>query len=367
MLNLPGGVELSQVEVETLLAEGIYERRVAEVARALLRLQNGAIPPQGRALARAALSSCAAVSAHARSEREAMVEALRAGGVDACAIPDDADQDRLQTHVFSVRIAVDDLARAMDLAVQKGFRPMTTLKRGAWEAYRRSRHETALVRIDDATTRMRLCWDKEGGRSPRLVRGLRPTPADLRFVELPESFWPFYYGVRFIRLVAERIWKLPRVQPPWPFLGTPQAMIPALLDMADVSAEDFLVDLGCGDGRVLVEASRTRGCRSLGVERNPELVACARKRVAEAGLEDRVEVVCGDAREESLRAASVVFLFLPISSVPGIVQRLRKELAPGARVLAHEQERLVAEDGPTRSQPLFGGAGMTVAHLWVSQ
>ncbi len=147
------------------------------------------------------------------------------------------------------------------------------------------------------------------------------------------------------------------------FLGTPTGMIEPLLAGVDPRPDELVVDLGCGDARVLVEAVQRFGCRGRGVETDPRLVARARERVAEAGLDDRIEIVAGDATEVDVSDADIVFLFLPVEAAAGLSRGLIEQLKPGARLLAHEQLEVDWPVTPDRST-LVVADNITVAHAW---
>jgi precorrin-6B methylase 2 len=117
------------------------------------------------------------------------------------------------------------------------------------------------------------------------------------------------------------------------WLPTPPALIEAMLDLARVTAADHVVDLGAGDGALVLAAAR-RGARAHGVESNPELVAAARRHAADAGLADRATFAEGDLFAADLAAATVVALFL----LPGLNLALRprlRALRPGTRVVSN--------------------------------
>src|SRR5215472_13263220 len=83
-------------------------------------------------------------------------------------------------------------------------------------------------------------------------------------------------------------------QPDVPFITTPDDVVAAMLDLAEVTEADTVYDLGSGDGRVLIAAARDRGARAVGIEIDPDLVARSREAIREAGLEGRVRVHRGD-------------------------------------------------------------------------
>lgn len=94
----------------------------------------------------------------------------------------------------------------------------------------------------------------------------------------------------------------------------------------------MLYELGCGDGRVAIEAAR-RGARVVCIEGSPSLLAEAELAVRSAGLGDRVQLVQADLMQTDLRNATVVFMFL----LPTLVYKLRhslEQMVPGARVIS---------------------------------
>jgi precorrin-6B methylase 2 len=107
-----------------------------------------------------------------------------------------------------------------------------------------------------------------------------------------------------------------------------------MLDLAEVGPGDVVYDLGCGDGRILVEAAR-RGARAVGVDLDPERVREARANARAAGVEDRVEVREGDLFAAEVRGATVVTLFLWPQVNLKLRPRLLAELAPGSRIVSY--------------------------------
>ncbi len=147
------------------------------------------------------------------------------------------------------------------------------------------------------------------------------------------------------------------------FVGTPSALVSEILDRVNVTQDDVLLDIGSGDGRVLVEAARHFGCRGVGVEQSGELVEQSRRRIAQAGVGDLVEVVHGDAREVDVADASVIFLFLPPEASSELLPALLAQRAEGAVIVAHEQLAVRWPVEPTERHLIVDG-GITVAYLW---
>jgi SAM-dependent methyltransferase len=117
------------------------------------------------------------------------------------------------------------------------------------------------------------------------------------------------------------------------WLPSEDMMVRRMLDMAQVTKRDFVVDLGSGDGRTVIAAAR-RGARALGVEYNPRLVEHSRRLAREAGVGDRASFVQGDLFDADLSQATVITLFL----LEEMNLKLRPKLLglkPGTRVVAN--------------------------------
>ncbi|MEM9562037.1 MAG: amino acid adenylation domain-containing protein [Actinomycetota bacterium] len=153
-------------------------------------------------------------------------------------------------------------------------------------------------------------------------------------------------------------------------LGTPPGLIRSLLAAAGVTPGQTVVDLGCGDGRVLIEAATVYGCRGRGYELDPVIAEAARRRVSAAGVEHLVEIVTGDARTAEVGDADLVFAFLPPEAVGELLDPVLARLRPGARFLSHEQLPSATATPPDRRHLVVATGddeavgGITVANLW---
>jgi SAM-dependent methyltransferase len=115
------------------------------------------------------------------------------------------------------------------------------------------------------------------------------------------------------------------------WVPTPQALVEKMLDMAQVTAEDVVMDLGSGDGRNIIAAAR-RGARAIGVEYNPKMVALSNHLAEQAGVAGKATFIEGDMFTADISAASVMALFL----LPDNLERLRDtfwNLRPGTRMV----------------------------------
>lgn len=120
-----------------------------------------------------------------------------------------------------------------------------------------------------------------------------------------------------------------------PFVTTPPDVVQRMLDLAAVGPADVVVDLGSGDGRIIMEAARKFGARGIGIELDPALVQKSRELARQANLADRVSIVQGDVLQADISAASVVTAYLLPSLIGRLQPRFLDELAPGTRIVSH--------------------------------
>lgn len=126
-----------------------------------------------------------------------------------------------------------------------------------------------------------------------------------------------------------------------PYVPTPPRAVQDMLKLAEVTQSDILYDLGCGDGRILIEAARTYGAHGVGLEHNPELVARARQQVLDANLADRVRAVEGSFEKPAcldavrLPEATVVTCFLLSKALAQLWPVLHERLRPGTRLVSY--------------------------------
>jgi hypothetical protein len=115
------------------------------------------------------------------------------------------------------------------------------------------------------------------------------------------------------------------------WVPTPPELVDKMLDMAKVTPQDIVIDLGSGDGRNVIAAAR-RGARAIGFEFNPEMVALSRRRAKEAGVTDRATFVEGDMFEADISKATVLALFLLPSNLDKLAPKFLA-LRPGTRIV----------------------------------
>ena len=120
-----------------------------------------------------------------------------------------------------------------------------------------------------------------------------------------------------------------------PFVPTPMAVVERMLELAGVTEEDVVYDLGCGDGRIVVEAARRYGARAVGVDYDKRRCDEALDRARREGVAHLVEIRHEDALETDFADATVVALYL----LPHANEKLKpriESLKPGARVVSHD-------------------------------
>jgi precorrin-6B methylase 2 len=118
-----------------------------------------------------------------------------------------------------------------------------------------------------------------------------------------------------------------------PYITTPQELVEKMLDLAKITPEDFLIDLGSGDGRIVIAAAK-RGTRSLGIEYNPDLVKLSKKNAGKEGVSGMAQFIEGDIFEFDFSKATVITMFL----LPELNMRLRTRLLamkPGTRIVTN--------------------------------
>jgi len=121
-----------------------------------------------------------------------------------------------------------------------------------------------------------------------------------------------------------------------PYVASPNRVVDRMLEMANIKQGETLIDLGCGDGRILITAVERYKAKAIGVEISPKLVAQATTRIQREGLTEQAKVIQGDLLQADLTGADVVTIYLESSLNQQLRPRLEKFLKPGARVVSHD-------------------------------
>jgi len=117
------------------------------------------------------------------------------------------------------------------------------------------------------------------------------------------------------------------------WVPTAQALVDRMLDMAKVTPQDHVIDLGSGDGRTVITAAK-RGAKAQGIEFNPDMVALSKRNAAAAGVGEKAEFIQGDIFKSDFSKATVITMFL----LPDLNLRLRPillDMKPGTRVVSN--------------------------------
>ena len=155
-----------------------------------------------------------------------------------------------------------------------------------------------------------------------------------------------------------------------PFVVSPDAVVERMLYLAQPKAGDRLVDLGSGDGRIVIEAAKRFGANGLGVDIDPRLVELARANAKRAGVEKLTRFEIQDLFETDLRGVNVVTMYLLPEVNLKLLPRLVEQLKPGARIVSHDYDL-----GPSwpfdemielaLAEKMVGPLGRSRVFLWV--
>jgi len=156
-------------------------------------------------------------------------------------------------------------------------------------------------------------------------------------------------------------------EPRVPYVPTPQSVVERMLQIAKVGPADYLIDLGSGDGRIVVTAAKKYGARGFGVDINPARVSEANENAQKAGVTDKVTFQQRDLFQTDLSPASVITMYL----LPRVNVELRSkllDLRPGTRVVSHDfsmedwkPDQFVQVDAPDKYS---GSGGTSDIYFW---
>jgi hypothetical protein len=203
----------------------------------------------------------------------------------------------------------------------------------------------------------------------QLIRvSLKPTESDRETIHLPGSLSSLYAFVRLIRLLGEYGLGLKRNLKPdlAVYQPTPLDVVEQMLRLAKVSSDDILYDLGCGDGRIVVAAAEKYGIRAVGVDVNPTRIAEARVNARRHGVEKRVQFILGDAKKLDFTEATVITMYLGADGNLRLLDQLRSQLRPGARIVSRDFQ--IYGWPPERTENCTPSDGVpTSLYLWTIQ
>lgn len=155
----------------------------------------------------------------------------------------------------------------------------------------------------------------------------------------------------------------PARKPDVPYEPSSPRAIAAMLELAQLRPNDVVYDLGCGDGRVVIEAVRQSGAQGVGVDLDPKLIRRASENAVRAGVSERVSFRTEDLFATDLRQATVVMLFLWPEINLRLLPKLLRELPAGARIVSNWHD--MGSFQPTRVLTLEAGIKPHRVYLWV--
>jgi cyclopropane fatty-acyl-phospholipid synthase-like methyltransferase len=144
-----------------------------------------------------------------------------------------------------------------------------------------------------------------------------------------------------------------------PYVPSPDVVVKAMLKLAGVTKGDTVIDLGCGDGRIVVTAALDYGANGIGYDLNPERIKEANANAVKAGVQQRVRFEEKNLFDADIKPATVVTLYL----LPGVNEKLKPklmaDLKPGTRVVSHS---FAMPDWPPKEEIRVDGR---TVYLWV--
>lgn len=190
-------------------------------------------------------------------------------------------------------------------------------------------------------------------------------PLSPRWHEVPATA---RFAIHVAALVALSLSPARALEPRVPYVPTPQDVVERMLEIAKVGPHDYLIDLGSGDGRIVVTAARKYGTRGFGVDLNPERIRESTDNARRAGVADKVAFYQRDLFETNLADATVITMYL----LPQVNIELRPrllELKPGTRLVSHDFD--MGDWKPDthikmEAQAKYGGAGgQSDIYFWI--
>jgi len=142
------------------------------------------------------------------------------------------------------------------------------------------------------------------------------------------------------------------------WVPTPPELVDKMLRMAKITPEDFVIDLGSGDGRIAIAAAKKFGARAQGIEYNPDMVALSNREAQRQGIADKVRFVKADVFQSDFSQATIITMYL----LPDLNLKLRPrilDLKPGTRVASHQFS--MEEWQPDERAEIDG----RLAYLWI--
>lgn len=134
---------------------------------------------------------------------------------------------------------------------------------------------------------------------------------------------------------AQAAQEAPLRRPDVIYVPTPEEVVEAMLQVANVTKNDIVYDLGCGDGRIPVTAAKKYGARAVCIDIDPQRIKEANENVEKNGVGDKVRVMNADLFTTDISEATVVTLYLLPSLNQKLIPKFKSELKPGTRIVSH--------------------------------
>jgi len=155
-----------------------------------------------------------------------------------------------------------------------------------------------------------------------------------------------------------------------PYVPSPTSVVADMLTLADVGPKDFVIDLGSGDGRIVLTAAKVFGARGFGVDINEKLVREANEAAKIQGIAERASFTIQDLFKTDIRKATVLTMYLLPNTVNMLKDKLLAELSPGTRIISHDYplsgwipEKYVQMD--LEDKVIISGVTTTLIYLYV--
>ncbi len=347
---------MDRKELDARLVEAIHKQTLASEVRKLLSDSTLQSPECKHVLERAQTTLDKIRETCLRVGRN-MVDQLKEAGIQS-RFDSSGIGDR-QNHQILIEIESKNPTRALLVAEKNGYQSFGSPKL----LHSQDIGRISLFNVDDDSNRMEFRWPL--GKSSFFLP-IRTSNGGPLLFPIPISFRPVVSTYVSMRAILRKLGLRKASSSIGGYLGTPAELIPLLLKFADVIKNDILVDIGCGDGRVLIEAAKHIGCRGIGYEKDLRLCSIAIERSGQAGVDDLVSINHADATGIELENATVVFLFLPPRFTSDLLPGLVRQLPTNGRIVAHETLPISASIEADSVKPLLAETAMTVAHLWRS-
>jgi len=154
-----------------------------------------------------------------------------------------------------------------------------------------------------------------------------------------------------------------------PYVPTPQVVVNRMLELAQIKPGDTVIDLGSGDGRIMITAAQKYGARGFGVELNPRLVQSSNEEAQRAGVADRVKFLQQDLFKTDFREADVLTLYLLPDVNMVLRPKILAELKAGTRVVSHDYGmglwRPEVEETVPAPDKTVGARKESTVYLWI--